>query len=67
MDKRLQEIYDSTIPHSSFLSQSSIVECMHQSYQLGVEDIFEWLQKKGYSNDDLKELRSEWWKRTNQK
>ena len=60
MDNRLREIYDSEIPHSSFLSESAIINCMRQAHQLGVEDLFEWLDKKGYLSDELKYIRKEW-------
>ena len=60
MDKRFREIYDNTIPHSTFLSESSIMMCLHQSHQLGVDDVFEWLEMKGYLTDDIRLIRKEW-------
>jgi hypothetical protein len=51
MDKRFKEIYDNTIPHSSFLSERAILSCLYQSYQLGINDVFNWLSKNDYLTD----------------
>jgi hypothetical protein len=51
MDKRFKEIYDNTIPHSSFLSERAILSCLYQSYQLGINDVFNWLSKSDYLTD----------------
>lgn len=64
-DKRFRKIYDDSIPHSSFLSEESILLCMHETYQLGVEDIFEWLNSNNCLSDELKILKNEWFKHKN--
>ena len=38
MKNKLEEIYQHTIPHHSFLDKRSIDSCMYQSYMLGKED-----------------------------
>ena len=38
MKEKLEEIYQHTIPHHSFLDKRSIDSCMYQSYMLGKED-----------------------------
>ena len=63
-DKRFRKIYDDSIPHSSFLSEESILLCMHETYKLGIEDLFEWLKDNDYLSDDLKPIKSEWFKHT---
>jgi len=35
MKEKLEEIYQHTIPHHSFLDKRSIDSCMYQSYMLG--------------------------------
>jgi hypothetical protein len=35
MREKLEEIYQHTIPHHSFLDKRSIDSCMYQSYMLG--------------------------------
>jgi hypothetical protein len=37
MKEKLEEIYQNTIPHHSFLDKRSIDSCMYQSYMLGKE------------------------------
>ena len=58
--ERLEEIYDNTIPHSSFLSTQSILSCMYQSYQLAAEDIFKWLSNEGMLTEDLRYVQNLW-------
>jgi hypothetical protein len=41
MKDKLEEIYQHTIPHSAFLSKSSIDSCMYQSYMLGKQENIE--------------------------
>ena len=56
MDNRLTDIFEDTIPHSSFLSESAIKSCMYQSYRLGVEDVLSWLKKNDHLSDNLNYL-----------
>ena len=56
MDTRLDEIYDNTIHHSSFLSEKSIKSCMYQSYRLGMTDVLEWLKKNDHLTDNINYL-----------
>ena len=35
MKSKLEEIFENTIPHSTFLDKKSIISCMYQSHQLG--------------------------------
>jgi len=35
MNDKLEEIFENTIPHSTFLDKKSIISCMYQSHQLG--------------------------------
>ena len=41
MKDKLEEIYQYTIPHSTFLSKRAIDSCMYQSYMLGKEENLE--------------------------
>ena len=38
MKDKLEEIYQNTIPHHSFLDKRSIDSCMYQSYMLGKDE-----------------------------
>lgn len=66
MDLRFKEIYDNTIPHSSFLDERSILSCMHQSYQMACEDLFDWLSQSDYLIDNINLLKKEWLSKKNQ-
>lgn len=59
MDKRFKEIFDNTVPHSSFLSENSIMSCMYQSYQMATEDLIDWLSRNGYLTDNPKQIHNE--------
>jgi len=69
MKEKLEEIYQNTIPHHSFLDKRSIDSCMYQSYMLGKEENEEKYNKlkKTFLNL-LKELNNtqmvEEWKKT---
>ena len=41
MKNKLEEIYQNTIPHHSFLDKRSIDSCMYQSYMLGKQENIE--------------------------
>lgn len=60
MDSRFKEIYNNTVPHSSFLSERAILSCLYQSYQMAVDDVFEWLSKNDYLSDDQRIIRKAW-------
>ena len=61
MNNKLNEIYDDTIPHHTFLDKSSIMSCMYQSYMLGTEDVLEWLSSMEYLSDNIKYIKDEWY------
>ena len=57
MREKLEEIYQYTIPHHSFLDKRSIDSCMYQSYMLGKNESEEKYNKlKKTFLDLLKEL-----------
>lgn len=59
-DYRFSEIYENTIPHSTFLSESAIESCMHQSYKLGTEDVIKWLLENKHLSDNIQYIVDEW-------
>ena len=59
-EDKYEEIFENTIPHSSFLDKRSIISCMHQAYMLGTEDVLEWLSKMDYLSDNIKYIMDEW-------
>lgn len=59
-DPRFTEIFENTIPHSTFLSESTIKSCMHQSYKLGTEDVIKWLLENKHLSDNIQYIVDEW-------
>lgn len=66
MNEKLKEIYDNTIPHSSFLSEDSVMECMRKSHQIGVDEVLSWLKNMDYLTDNMDYIIEEF-KNQNQK
>jgi hypothetical protein len=60
MDTRLNEIFDNTISHSSFLNKEEVKSCMEQSYKLGTYDVLNWLSKMDYLSDNVPYIIEEW-------
>jgi carboxypeptidase C (cathepsin A) len=60
MKDELKKIYEDTIPHSTFLDKPSVEKCMENSYNLGVNDVLEWLSKQDYLSDNIKYIIEEW-------
>lgn len=60
MKNQLQEIYEETIVHSSFLDRDSVEKCMEQSYNLGAKDVLNWLSKMDYLSDNITYIIEEW-------
>lgn len=46
--------------HSTFLNEYGLVSAMEESYILGVNDVFEWLNKRDDSSCDGDFLKNEW-------
>ena len=53
MKNKLEGIYESKIVHNSFLDKESVVDAMTDSYNLGVNDVLNWLSKMDYLSDNI--------------
>jgi hypothetical protein len=53
MDSRLNKIYEKNIIHSSFLDKNSIENCIKESYELGTQDVLDWLSKMEHLTDNI--------------
>jgi len=60
MDNRLEKIYEENISHETFLHRKSVEKCMDESYNLGVNDVLDWLSKMDYLSDNVKYIIEEW-------
>jgi len=60
MKQKLETIYDTNIVHNSFLDKDSIIQAMVESYNLGKQELINWLSEKDYLSDDKQTLLKEY-------
>lgn len=60
MKQKLETIYETNITHNSFLEKESIIQSMVDSYNLGKQEIIDWLSKKDYLSDNKESLLKEY-------
>jgi hypothetical protein len=60
MKQKLENIYESNIVHNSFLDKESIIQSMVDSYNLGKQELINWLSEKDYLSDDKQTLLKEY-------
>ena len=60
MKQKLEEIYELNIVHNSFLDKDSIIQAMVESYNLGKQELINWLSEKDYLSDDKQTLLKEY-------
>ena len=65
MKEKLETIYETNIVHNSFLDKDSIIQAMVESYNLGKQELINWLSEKDYLSDDKKTLLKEYNNRIN--
>jgi hypothetical protein len=65
MKQKLETIYETNIVHNSFLDKDSIIQAMVESYNLGKQELINWLSEKDYLSDDKKTLLKEYNNLTN--
>ncbi len=56
LEEKLEEIYENTIPHYTFLCKKSIIKCMYQSHQLGQQESEEKYNKLKKAFESLLEM-----------
>ena len=60
MKPELEKIIENNIVNNVFLDKKSIQKCVEESYNLGVNDVLDWLSKMDYLSDNLKYIIEEW-------
>ena len=60
MNNELKKIYEENIVHSGFLNVDSVEKCMEESYNLGVNNVLDWLSKMDYLSDNIHYIIEEW-------
>lgn len=53
MTTKLQDIFEQEIPSSVFFDKTSVEKCMERSYNLGREEVLEWLSKMKHLSENL--------------
>jgi len=67
MKQKLEKIYESNIVHNSFLNKDSIIKSMVESYNLGKQELIDWLSEKDYLSDNKQTLLEEYHNHINKK
>ena len=60
MKQKLETIYETNIVHNSFLDKESIIQSMVDSYNLGKQELIDWLSEKDYLTDNKQTLLEEY-------
>lgn len=60
MTTKLENIFEEEIVSSVFLDKTSVEKCMERSYNLGREDVLEWLSKMKHVSDNVDYLIEEY-------
>lgn len=60
MKTELEKIIENNIVHNNFLDRQSVEKCVNESYNLGVNDVLDWLSKMDYLSDNIKYIIEEW-------
>jgi len=60
MKSELEKIIEKNIVHNSFLDKQSVEKSVVESYNLGVNDVLDWLSKMDYLSDNVKYIIEEW-------
>ena len=60
MKKELEKIIENNIVHNNFFDRQSVEKCVEESYNLGVNDVLDWLSKMDYLSDNVKYIIEEW-------
>jgi hypothetical protein len=60
MKPELEKIIENNIVNNLFLDKESLQKCVEESYNLGVNDVLDWLSKMDYLSDNLKYIIEEW-------
>lgn len=60
MKTELEKIIKSNIIHNTLLDMRSIEKCVDESYNLGVQDVLDWLSKMDHLCDNIHYIIEEW-------
>jgi hypothetical protein len=60
MKSELEKIIENNIVNNLFLDRESVQKCTEESYNLGVNDVLNWLSKQDYLSDNIEYIIEEW-------
>jgi hypothetical protein len=60
MKIELKKIIENNIVHNILLDRRSVEKCVEESYNLGVNDVLDWLSKMDYLSDNVGYIIEEW-------
>lgn len=60
MKIELEKIIENNIIHNTLLDRKSVEKCVVESYNLGVNDVLDWLSKMDHLSDNVKYIIEEW-------
>jgi hypothetical protein len=60
MEKKLQEIYEKNINNNFVLDKDGVIKSMEESYELGSNEVLDWLSKMEYLSNNINYIIEEW-------
>ena len=60
MEKKLQEIYEKKINNNFVLDKDGVIKSMEESYELGSNEVLDWLSKMEYLSNNINYIIEEW-------
>lgn len=60
MKPNLKKILDNHIVHLGFYDKNSVEKCMEESYDLGIQEVLEWISKQNHLSDNINYIIDEW-------
>lgn len=60
MKPNLKKILDNHIVHTRFYDKNSVEKCMEESYDLGIQEVLEWISKQNHLSDNINYIIDEW-------
>jgi len=60
MNKKLEEIFEKNSNSNFILDKEAVFKSMEESYQLGINEVLDWLHQMDYVTDKINYIIEEW-------
>jgi hypothetical protein len=60
MREKLEKIYEKNVNSSFVLDKEGVFKSMEQAYELGSQEVLDWLSKMDYLSDNIGYIIEEW-------